>query len=113
MHIERWLAQHFVFDGVVVWFDVSICDDTDNPTTIWFAAEFGRFCMSPLMSQQLSQFSRETVDLLKSCQYCRLPFSRFIPAYHHHFGRQCRVADYGYTKLAELFNAIPHVVEVS
>lgn len=37
---------------------------------------------------------------------------QFIPAYHHHFGRQCRVADYGYTKLLELFEAIPHVVQV-
>ena len=39
-------------------------------------------------------------------------FSKFIPYYHHHFGRQCRVADYGFTKLIELFEAIPHVVKV-
>ena len=29
----------------------------------------------------------------------QMPFHKFIPSYHHHFGRQCRVADYGYTKL--------------
>ena len=41
-----------------------------------------------------------------------MPFSKFIPSYHHHFGRQCRVADYGYTKLMELFEALPHVVQI-
>lgn len=39
-----------------------------------------------------------------------MPFSKFIPAYHHHFGRQCRVADYGFSKLAELFEAITETV---
>ena len=41
-----------------------------------------------------------------------MPFHKFIPSYHHHFGRQCRVADYGYTKLKELFEALPHVVQI-
>jgi len=41
---------------------------------------------------------------------CEMPFSKFIPAYHHHFGRQCRVSDYGFTKLAELFDAIQETV---
>ncbi|XP_074649395.1 meiosis regulator and mRNA stability factor 1-like isoform X2 [Tubulanus polymorphus] len=67
---------------------------------------------SPALSQQLYQLSKEIVDLLKSCPQCRMPFCKFIPAYHHHFGRQCRVADYGYTKLAELFEALPHVLQV-
>jgi hypothetical protein len=39
-------------------------------------------------------------------------FNKFIPAYHHHYGHQCRVADYGFTKLIELFEAIPHVAKV-
>jgi hypothetical protein len=42
-----------------------------------------------------------------------LPFNKFIPAYHHHFGRQCRVADYGFTKLIELFEAIPTTIEIT
>ena len=75
-------------------------------------AEFGRLCSSPLLTQHLSQFSRDVVELLKHSPQCRMPFSKFIPTYHHHFGRQCRVADYGYTKLMELFDAIPHVVQV-
>ncbi|CAH1794385.1 unnamed protein product, partial [Owenia fusiformis] len=74
--------------------------------------EFGRFCSTPLMTQQLMQLSREVVDLLKNSPNCRMPFSKFIPSYHHHFGRQCRVADYGYTKLLELFEAIPHVIQI-
>ena len=57
-------------------------------------------------------FVREVVDLLKNSPHCRLPFTKFIPEYHHHFGRQCRVADYGYTKLIELFEAIPHIMQV-
>ncbi|KAK7501530.1 hypothetical protein BaRGS_00007334 [Batillaria attramentaria] len=67
---------------------------------------------SPVMSQQLSQISREIGDLLRQSPHCMLPASKFIPSYHHHFGRQCRVADYGYTKLAELFEALPHVLQV-
>jgi meiosis arrest female protein 1 len=41
-----------------------------------------------------------------------IPFGKFIPAYHHHFGRQCRVSDYGFTKLIDLFEALPSVVQV-
>ncbi|KAK7082553.1 hypothetical protein SK128_020988 [Halocaridina rubra] len=69
-------------------------------------------CVSPPLVGQLALFSRELVDLLKTFPHCRLAFSRFIPAYHHHFGRQCRVADYGFTKLADLFDALPHIVQV-
>ena len=76
-------------------------------------SEFGQHCSSPLLTQQLNQLSRELIDLLKTAHNCRLPLSKFIPSYHHHFGRQCRVADYGYTKLMELFEALPHVVQVS
>lgn len=53
------------------------------------------------------------MDLLKHNPLCEMAFNKFIPSYHHHFGRQCKVADYGFLKLIELFEAIPHVVEVS
>ncbi|CAL4082217.1 unnamed protein product, partial [Meganyctiphanes norvegica] len=75
------------------------------------AEELARSVSPPLVGQ-LALFSRELVDLLKTFPHCRLLFARFIPAYHHHFGRQCRVADYGFTKLADLFDALPHVVQV-
>lgn len=52
------------------------------------------------------------MELLKHAPQCKLDFAKFIPAYHHHFGRQCRVADYGCTKLVELFETIPDVVQV-
>ena len=64
------------------------------------------------MASQLALFSRELVDLLKFSAGCRIPFHKFIPNYHHYFGRQCRVADYGYTKLKDLFEALPHVVQI-
>ncbi|KFM81173.1 Limkain-b1, partial [Stegodyphus mimosarum] len=49
---------------------------------------------------------------MKHTPHCSMAFNKFIPAYHHHFGKQCRVADYGFTKLIELFEAIPNVLEV-
>ncbi|XP_046838955.1 meiosis regulator and mRNA stability factor 1 isoform X2 [Vespa crabro] len=69
-------------------------------------------CVSPPLANQLALFSRELVDLLKTAPHCQLPFNRFIPAYHHHFGRQCRVADYGFTKLIDLLEALTHTVQV-
>lgn len=42
-----------------------------------------------------------------------MEFSRFVPAYHAHFGRQLRVAHYGCVKLVELFELIPEAVAVS
>ncbi|XP_031419446.1 meiosis regulator and mRNA stability factor 1 isoform X2 [Clupea harengus] len=69
-------------------------------------------CKSPVGNPQLIQFSRELVDLLKGQPSCLMPLSRFIPAYHHHFAKQCRVSDYGYSKLLELLEAVPHVLQI-
>ncbi|XP_034936191.1 meiosis regulator and mRNA stability factor 1 isoform X2 [Chelonus insularis] len=69
-------------------------------------------CISPPLVNQLALFSRELVDLLKTAPHCQIPFNRFIPAYHHHFGRQCRVADYGFTKLIDLLEALPQTIQV-
>ncbi|KAG7277297.1 hypothetical protein CRUP_036966, partial [Coryphaenoides rupestris] len=67
---------------------------------------------SPVGNPQLIQFSREVIDLLKSKPACLLPVSKFIPSYHHHFAKQCRVSDYGYSKLLELLGrAVPHVLQ--
>lgn len=62
--------------------------------------------------ERTKQFTIDAVDLLKHCPQYRIPFSRFIPSYHRHFGRQCRVSEFGFTKLVELLEAIPHVVRV-
>lgn len=63
-------------------------------------------------SDSFTQISREIVELIKLSPKATLKFSRFIPAYHNHFGKQCRVADYGYTKLIDLFEALSSVVQV-
>ncbi|XP_020797596.2 meiosis regulator and mRNA stability factor 1 isoform X2 [Boleophthalmus pectinirostris] len=69
-------------------------------------------CKSPVGNPQLIQFSREITDLLKSQASCIMPISKFIPSYHHHFAKQCRVSDYGYSKLLELLEAVPHVLQI-
>lgn len=63
--------------------------------------------------ERTKQFSAEVIELMKHTPDCTMSFNKFIPAYHHHFGKQCRVADYGFTKLIELFEAIPDILEVS
>lgn len=56
------------------------------------------------------RFGREVADLLRDCEKFSLPFTSFVPSYHHHFGRQCRLSNYGFSKLQDLFEAIPDVV---
>ncbi|XP_046650849.1 meiosis regulator and mRNA stability factor 1-like isoform X2 [Daphnia pulicaria] len=68
--------------------------------------------LNPSLLPQMSLLCRELVDLLKMAPQSRIPFSKFIPAYHHHFGRQCRVADYGYTRLIDLLESLSHVVQI-
>ncbi|XP_075422230.1 meiosis regulator and mRNA stability factor 1 isoform X2 [Ascaphus truei] len=67
---------------------------------------------SPVGNPQLIQFSREVIDLMKNQPSCIMPVSKFIPTYHHHFAKQCRVSDYGYSKLMELLEAVPHVLQI-
>uniref|UniRef100_A0A4W3HSI8 Meiosis regulator and mRNA stability factor 1 n=1 Tax=Callorhinchus milii TaxID=7868 RepID=A0A4W3HSI8_CALMI len=69
-------------------------------------------CKSPVRNPQLIQFSREVIDLLKNQPHCIMSHHKFIPNYHHHFGKQCRVSDYGYSKLMELLEAVPHVLQI-
>lgn len=68
---------------------------------------FKNSAMDPLF-----QISREVIELVKMSPKSTIKFNRFIPAYHNHFGKQCRVADYGYTKLIELFEALSSVVQI-
>uniref|UniRef100_A0A8C6R2J1 Meiosis regulator and mRNA stability factor 1 n=1 Tax=Nannospalax galili TaxID=1026970 RepID=A0A8C6R2J1_NANGA len=67
---------------------------------------------SPVGNPQLIQFSRAVIDLLKNQPSCIIPINNFIPSYHHHFAKQCRVSDYGYSKLIELLEAVPHVLQI-
>lgn len=80
-------------------------------THLVFSEEVLKSIPLPL-APNVNLLCRELVDLLKTTEKCQILLSKFIPAYHHHFGRQCRVADYGYTKLLDLFESIPHVAQV-
>ena len=66
----------------------------------------------PALAGAMISFTREVVDMLKALPGCKVPFFKFIPKYHHYFGKQCRVADYGYTKLKDLMESLPHVVQI-
>lgn len=67
---------------------------------------------APALEPMLALFERELVDLLRNAPRCSIPFSKLIPAFHHHFGRQCRVADYGFTKLPDLLAALGNTIVV-
>jgi len=60
----------------------------------------------------MAQLSRELVDLLKTFPLCSLQFSKLIPAYHHHFGKQFRVADYGHFSLSALLKTLPQTIQI-
>lgn len=71
-----------------------------------------RYTKCASLTDPFAQISREVIELVKLSPKSTMKFSRFIPAYHNHFGKQCRVADYGYTKLIELFEALTAVVQI-
>ena len=45
------------------------------------------------------KFGKEVAELLRDCDKYSLPFTAFVPSYHHHFGRQCRLSNYGFSKV--------------
>ncbi|CAH2037602.1 unnamed protein product, partial [Iphiclides podalirius] len=67
---------------------------------------------APALEPMLALFERELIDLLRTAPRCSIPFSKLIPSFHHHFGRQCRVADYGFTKLPDLLAALSSTIVV-
>jgi len=59
-------------------------------------------------------FANECKELLQHAPNCRLSFDKFTSTYQQHFsGRQCKVADYGFAKLIELFEAISLTIEIT
>nr|XP_026694620.1 meiosis regulator and mRNA stability factor 1-like isoform X1 [Ciona intestinalis] len=62
--------------------------------------------------QRTNLFSRELVEILRLRHRCRMSFTEFVPAYHRQFGRQCKLSNYGFNKLLDLFESLPHVVQV-
>lgn len=96
---------------ILAWRDNNFCDEVKS----WRS---GSNCKATNLSNlsngdNADNISKEVVELIRMCPKSTMPFSKFIPAYHNHFGKQCRVADYGYTKLIEMFEAMSSVVQVS
>ncbi|XP_022900382.2 meiosis regulator and mRNA stability factor 1 isoform X1 [Onthophagus taurus] len=58
------------------------------------------------------QFAENVIKLLYHTPQGSMMFNKFVPAYHWHFGHQCRISDYGFTKLIDLFDAIPETVRI-
>ena len=52
--------------------------------------------------QRTKKFGREVAELLRDCDKYSLPFTAFVPSYHHYFGRQCRLSNYGFTKVRRM-----------
>ena len=59
------------------------------------------------------EFAEECTELLGNVRRHRLLFERFMPTYLKYFKRQCRFTDYGFSKLIEMFEAIPNTVKIT
>lgn len=57
-------------------------------------------------------FAGEVVDLLRNSPQYAVLFKKFVRSYHYHLGYQCRLSDYGFSKLTELLEAISGVVDM-
>ncbi|CAB3253482.1 unnamed protein product [Arctia plantaginis] len=90
----------------------SLPDNTANSESSRSSGERDRPRTAPVLEPMLALFERELIDLLRTAPRCSIPFSKLIPAFHHHFGRQCRVADYGFTKLPDLLAALSSAIVV-
>ncbi|XP_054289728.1 meiosis regulator and mRNA stability factor 1-like [Macrosteles quadrilineatus] len=63
-------------------------------------------------SRRLELLVTQIIELLSKEANFKMDFAKFCPAYHKHFGTQCKLSDYGFSKLAELFEAIPKTVTI-
>lgn len=102
---------------VVTWLEQDTSSGSSNcdasETSSVYAAPSNRYSSGKGNTDPLFSITREVIELLKMSPKATMKFNRFIPTYHNHFGKQCRVADYGSTKLIELFEAMPNTVQVS
>ena len=60
----------------------------------------------------MSRLSYDIIDMLQHNERFSIQFNKFVPLYHHHFGRQCKLSNYGFNKLIELLEAMPETVHV-
>ena len=59
------------------------------------------------------QFAQECDELLKGEPDLKLPLNRFAVKYNQRFKKQVKVADYGVTKMIDLFMLLPNTVRVT
>ncbi|VDD80057.1 unnamed protein product [Mesocestoides corti] len=96
-----------------------LTDVPENKVTVKNNDDEGLSIVIPRRIQTVQQkaltqiFAIEVIQVLSPMRRFQIAFTKFIPAYHHTFSRQCRVSEYGFSKLAELLEALPHVVEIS
>jgi hypothetical protein len=86
---------------------------TDQYPDCWF--EIPRRERSEREIKRTKYFVWDCIELLSKLERGQfsVPFSKFIPAYHYYFNRQCKVSVFGFSKLIDLFESIsPEVVEI-
>lgn len=99
---------------VVSWMEQETipCDASETSSVNGPSSSNGRFT-GKINTDPLAHISKEVIELVKMSPKAIMKFNRFIPAYHNHFGKQCRVADYGYTRLIDLFEALSNTIQVN
>ena len=75
-------------------------------------SEWDQYFNNLSVEQRLQEFAQDCVELVMSVPDHKIPFDRFVPAYTRHFDRKCKLSDYGFEKLINLFEAVPETVKV-
>lgn len=57
------------------------------------------------------KLEHDVVDMLRHKPRFSIRINKFMPTYHHHFGRQCKLSNYGFVKLVDLIEAMPRCVQ--
>lgn len=55
----------------------------------------------------------QIVELLRNLPHYEILFQKFVKSYFYHFGYHCRLGEYGFQKLAELFETVDGLIRVS
>ena len=66
---------------------------------------------SKLRLTPLQTFAIETRDLLRHLDGC-VSLNRFAPHFQQMYGRPCRAADYGFSRISEVIDIVSNVAEI-
>lgn len=61
----------------------------------------------------INRLKIDVIDMLKPRPRFSIQFNKFIPNYHHHFGRQCKLSHYGFSKLVDLLESMTDTVRIT